>query len=40
MKNFLLAFRLTSIINEIPTLEVRISFLLPASSSRVCITEP
>ena len=40
MKNFLLAFRLTSMITEIPTLEKRIGFPLPASSSCVGIREP
>jgi len=39
MKNFLLALRLTSMINEIPTLEIRIGFPLPASSSCVVIRE-
>jgi hypothetical protein len=39
MKNFLLAFRLTSMINEIPTLEIRIGFPLPASGSCVGVRE-
>jgi hypothetical protein len=40
MKNFLLAFSLTSMINEILMLEIRIGLPLPASSSCVGIREP